>query len=260
MPEDIKLTGGRSDVKRRGDLLLRKAEHWSASVQFLLKHLEQKGFSGAPRVISPGIDHDGWETLSFIEGDIVHPKPWSDEGIVTIGLLLKKLHDATSDFMPPRNAIWRPWFGRDLGNRNKIYGHCDFAPWNIISNNNIPFAVIDWENAGPVDPMIELAHACWLNVQLVDDDVAERAGLAPIENRIHQLKLMFEAYGLPKTKKDVFMDALISIVVCDAADQAIEANITPDCQDAAPLWGLAWRARSAAWIIRNQKSVEKAFT
>ena len=260
MTDDIKLTGGRSQVKRRGDVLLRKANKWSFSVQSFLKHLEEQGFSGAPKVIGSGIDHEGWETLSFIEGEILHPKPWSDEGIVATGLLLKNLHDAAANYVPPKEAVWRPWFGRDLGYRKKIIGHGDFAPWNIISKNKIPIAVIDWENAGPVDPLIELAHACWLNAQLVDDDVAERVGLAPIDDRIYQLKLMIEAYKLPKTKKDEFMEALISIVVFDTADQAIEANITPESSDVAPLWGLAWRARSAGWILRNKKCIEKAFS
>ena len=45
-------------------------------------------------------------------------------------------------------------------------------------------ALIDWETAGPADPMIELAQACWLNAKLFSDDVAEREGLPSLLTRL----------------------------------------------------------------------------
>jgi thiamine kinase-like enzyme len=61
-------------------------------------------------------------------------------------------------------------------------GHCDVAPWNIVARAGMPVALIDWEFAGPVDPLVELAQACWLNAKLHDDIVAEREGL-PLAGR-----------------------------------------------------------------------------
>lgn len=257
--KEIMLEGGsRTRVVKKGNTILRDAGPWSVSVLSLLAHLEAEGFEGSPRVMGSGFDKKGREMLSYIDGEIVHPAPWSDEGAIAIGGLLRKLHDATSTFKPPRNAIWRGWHGRSLRGSKMVFGHCDLAPWNIISKQGIPFAVIDWETAGPVDAMIELAQVCWLNAQLCDDDIAERAGLKSADIRANQLKLIVEAYGLPKIDRDNLLDALIEISVCDAADQAIEANVLPETTDIEPLWALSWRTRSAAWIIRNQPLLRKA--
>ena len=44
----------------------------------------------------------------------------------------------------------------------------------MISRHGNPVALIDWEAAGPVDRLTELAMIAWNNAQLYDDDVAER--------------------------------------------------------------------------------------
>jgi len=46
--------GGRSVVRRRGDLVIRDAGPWTPAVHALLRHLEDVGFSAAPRLVGPG--------------------------------------------------------------------------------------------------------------------------------------------------------------------------------------------------------------
>ncbi|MAG36421.1 MAG: hypothetical protein CL878_09275 [Dehalococcoidia bacterium] len=60
---------------------------------------------------------------------------------------------------PPPHATWGPRFGRPLGGPARVIGHCDVAPWNIVAHNGLPVALIDWDFAGPVDPVVELAQA-----------------------------------------------------------------------------------------------------
>lgn len=258
MSEVILTGGGRTEVARLGNTVLRKTGDWATSVHAFLRHLEAEGFTGAPRVVGTGFDDSGREVLTYIEGDVDHYAPWSDEAIVGVGTLLRSLHDTASSFIPPANAKWQPWSGRDLRYSHMTIGHCDFAPWNLVAHDGIPFAAIDWETAGPVDALVELAQVCWLNVQLVDDDVAERVGLGSLEYRAHQLRLLVDAYGLPHADRKQLIEAMINVAVLDAADQAIEAKVTPDTQDIKPLWGLAWRTRSAAWIIRHRRTLEEA--
>jgi hypothetical protein len=69
-------------------------------VHTLLRHLEQAGFSGSPRVVGDGYDDQGREVLTFIEGTFVHPRTWSDEGIWQAGQLLRVLHEATAGLRP----------------------------------------------------------------------------------------------------------------------------------------------------------------
>ena len=181
-------------------------------------------------------------------------------GAAAVGRMLRDLHDAVASYRPAPDAIWPPWFGRELGGPDRIISHCDVAPWNIIARNGLPVGLIDWEYAGPVDPLIELAQTCWLNARLFSDDVAERENLPSVAERARQLGAMVDAYGLSARQRSGFFDRIIEIVVHDTAFQADEAGVTPDTTDPEALWGLAWRARSAAWLLSNREVIEHAIS
>ena len=66
----------------------------------------------------------------------------------------------------------------------------------------MPVALIDWEEAGPVDRDVELAQACWLNAQLHDDDVAERVELASPEARARHMRALLDGYGLDRVERE----------------------------------------------------------
>jgi Ser/Thr protein kinase RdoA (MazF antagonist) len=179
--------GGRSVVHRRGNVVIRDAGPWTPAVHALLRHLEDVGFAAAPRLVGSGLDTDGREVLTFIDGEFTDQGPWSLDGAAAVGSLLRDLHQATRSFCPPPDAVWFPWHGRDLGGPVKIIGHCDVAPWNIVAREGLPVALIDWETAGPVDPRVELAQLAWLNAKLYDDIVARREHLPPLPDRARQL-------------------------------------------------------------------------
>ena len=257
--DEIPLTGGgRNAVWRRGDTVLRQTGPWATSVHALLRHLETVGFEGAPRVIDPAFDGQDREVLSFIEGEFVHPHAWSEDALPSLGRLLKELHLATESFTEPADAIWRDWHGRSLGDASAGFGHCDTGPWNIVARNASPFALIDWEVAGPVDPEYELAHMCWLNAQLHADDVAELQGLAPLKDRARHLALIVEGYELPQNKRVSLVDKMIEFAIHDAAAEAEQAHVTPDTRDPEALWGITWRTKSAAWMLRHRAVLVKA--
>lgn len=130
-------------VQRRGDVVLRPAGPWTPTVHSLLRHLEEVGFAGSPRVVGSGLARDGRETLTYIEGEFTHPGPWTLEGAAGVGELLRELHEATASYRPPPDAIWPPWFGRSIGGPHRVIGHCDVAAWNIVTRNGLPVALID---------------------------------------------------------------------------------------------------------------------
>ena len=245
--EVLSVDGGRNRVFRRGDVVFREGRPWSPAVLSLLRHLETVHFDASPRVVASGFDATGREMLTFIEGDFVHPAPWREEALHALGGLLRQLHDAGESFQPDRSARWRPCHGRDLGDYRRVYGHGDLGPWNIVARNGVPAAFIDWETAGPMDGLIELGQACWLNAQLHDDDVAVINDLSSPEDRARRAALIADGYRLPRSLSGRLVQAMI-----DAAEQAIEAKITPDTTDATSLWALAWRARSAAWMMPHR--------
>jgi len=265
--ERASLTRGPTKVDRHGPVIVKDAGPWTPTVHSLLRHLEAVGVAGAPRVVGSGFDASGRETITYIEGELVDTGPWTLEGAAGVGRLVQELHQATASYRPPADAVWQRWLGRDLGGPTRIISHCDVAPWNIVAREGLPVALIDWEHAGPVDPLVELAQACWLNAKLHDDVVAEIDGLPPLAERARQLRAIVDAYGLPARKGRGFVDRIIEFVVCDTAEQADEANVMPETGELRseqlgfnPLWALAWRARAGAWIVHHRRELENALS
>ncbi|WEX74015.1 phosphotransferase [Sinorhizobium numidicum] len=254
----IPLAGGeRTVVIRRGGIVVRETGPWARSVHSLLRHLHEVGFAGAPRVVGDGFDEQGREILTYIEGEVINPAPWSDEAIHELGNLIRRLHDATASFRPAPDTLWRPWFGREVGTPD-IIGHCDAAPWNVISRHGQPVAFIDWEAAGPVDRLTEMAMAAWNNAQLYDDDVAEMNGLPDAGRRMRQVRILADGYRLAAKDRHRLGYRIIEFAARSAANEVIEQKITPETENAPRVWGIAWQARSVGWLIRHRAALENA--
>lgn len=253
--------GGRTLVTRRGNTILRPVAPWTATIHALLRHLEAVGFSGSPRVVADGYDGDGNEVLAYIDGESPQPHAWSEQGVWHLGRLLRRLHEATASFSPPDDAVWQPYYFRS-SSAEAIIGHGDASPWNILAQDGVPVAFVDWEDAGPIERMDEIAHAAWLNAQLHDDDVADRQGLPGAEERAHQLRAFLDGYELPPQERESFVSHMIEYAIRDCAREAIEAQDTPESRadDALPPWAMAWRARSAAWMIQHRALLDRAIS
>ncbi len=73
-----RLPGGRTfGAVRVGGEVRRPAQPWTATVQTVLRHLEDAGFDGAPR--ARGFDEQGRERLTFLPGQTLgETSPWPD--------------------------------------------------------------------------------------------------------------------------------------------------------------------------------------
>ena len=253
--EDEIILSAKSLVSLKNEVVYRPAGPWTPAILALLRHLKAVGFEMAPPVIEPGIDAEGREMVGYIEGEYIHPGPWTDDTIIEVGRMVRQLHDATASFQPPPDAAWKSWFLRKLGGPNRIIGHGDIAPWNVVIRNGRPVGLFDWEFAGPVDPLYELARVAWLFPQLHDDDVAERVGLPSATVRAGQVRLLLDAYELPAAQRQGMFERILEVAVAETAAEAIDGRVTPESQG--PLWGLAWRARAAAWMLRHRPLLEK---
>lgn len=249
--------GGPSRVVRLGDTVRRPVRPWTRTIHALLRHLEDAGFAGAPRVVGDGFDAHGSEVLTYVPGESAHPHAWSDEGVWRVGGLLRDLHAATAGFRPPPDARWQPWWMHRDG-PGSIVAHCDAGPWNVIARDGLPVAFIDWELAGPADRLDEVVAAAWWNAQLHDDDVAERHGLPDAAGRARQFGLFLDGYRLPAADRVELVGRTIEFAIRDCAAEATRAGITPESADPAPLWALAWRSRAAGWMIRHRALLERA--
>jgi hypothetical protein len=244
--------GGPSLVVRHDDTILRPVEPWTSTIHALLRHLEAVGFTGAPRVVGDGYDGRGNEVLTYVEGQVRHPDPWSDDAIWQVGRLLRELHDATASFQPPVDAVWQRWLFHSDG-PGSVVGHCDTGPWHIVARDGRPAALIDWTLAGPIDRRDEIAATAWWNAQLHDDDKLPDAAV-----RGAQVRSFLDGYELRSAERAGLVTHMIEFAIRDCAWEAIRAQVTAESTDATPLWALAWRARAAAWMLRHRPTLEQA--
>lgn len=251
-----------SEVRRVGEVVVKDAHPWTATVHTVLDHLARRGFSGAPRVVGAGFDTSGRETITYVPGQLPIRGEWSLAGAAAVGRLLRALHETMADYTPPADARWRPWFGRAIGERPGVIGHCDVAPWNIVAHAGLPVALIDWDLAGPVDPVVDLAQAVWLNAKLHDDIVAAREGLSSLESRAALAHAMVDGYELPAADRCRLVDLMIEFAMHSVANEADEAHLLADTPisalDRELPWAMAWRARAASWMSRNRQVLREA--
>jgi len=173
------LTGGwvTTGVVRVGDTVRRPPTKNAPLAQRLLEHLEEVGFEAAPRFL--GIDEQGREILTFIEGDVpsdCRTMIWGDDQLVAAASLLGRFHAATA--------------GHAMAADADAVCHNDFGPWNLVWKDDMPVGIIDFDEAAPGTCLDDLGYAIWkhLNLGLVD--------LSPREHG-RRLKVMCTAYGVP---------------------------------------------------------------
>jgi Phosphotransferase enzyme family len=188
-------------VVRVGDTVRRPVGEHSPAVHALLRHFEAVGFDGAPRFF--GIDEQGREVLSFVEGDAaLAPIPSSEETLVELGRLLRRMHDAAAGFEPPPDAACFS------GGAGPLICHRDLFPPNVILRRGQPVALIDWDLAGPAEPLDDVVSAASHWVPLRTD--ADKWGL-PSNRRPERVRVLCDAYGLSTEERSRFVDKAVAI-------------------------------------------------
>lgn len=192
------LGGGRTTpgVVRIGDAVHRPLRRWTTTVHVVLRHLEQAGFTEAPRVL--GFDDAGREVLTYLEGETVAgTRPWpewvsSEEALLQVGCWLRRLHDATVDCVPPEDAVW---FAGQRWRPGLIIGHHDAAPYNAVWRRGQLVGFVDWDVAGPSSREFDLAYSALTWVPLLAPGSAWPIAPGPVQARYRRLHLLLDAYG-----------------------------------------------------------------
>ncbi len=197
-PDEEVLRGGEVNpsVVRIGGTVRRTPSDATAAVQDLLRHLEAKGFEGAPRPL--GFDDQGREMLSYIEGDVSLDDTWpdvlrEDEGLVAVVRLVQRFHDAVAGYTPPAAAVWST--GAHPLAPGEIVCHGDPGPWNIVWRDGSPVALIDWDFATPAVPLYDVSYVAFEMVPLRADDRCREVGFPDVPDRARRLRLVCDTYG-----------------------------------------------------------------
>jgi hypothetical protein len=258
------LAGGwQSGATKQGRMVLRRSGPQSRTVLDLLRHMRAGGVDFVPEPIGAGFAADGREQLTFIDGASVHPRAWSDEAVWRIGAMLRTVHDSTSGFDAGPEPVWRESFARSLAGGRTVCGHGDLGPWNILARDGEPVAIIDWDDAGPIGHVWDLANMVWLNAHLHDDDVVALHGLPSATDRVRQARLILDGYRLAAGDRIGFVARMIEFAVRSAREEAVVCDVGPTTHSPAEngfpiLWAVTWRVRAAAWMLDHRTELEAA--
>ena len=147
--------GSTEGLVRVGNTLRRPGGPWSPSVHHFLTHLAAVGYDGAPR--SLGFDEQGRHVLEWVPGEVLMPfrvdSPHA--ALRRVGRLLRDLHDASSEYVPPAGAVWNVVVPPD---RRDLVVHHDAAPWNLVLGAD-RWVFVDWDTAAPGSRLWDLAYA-----------------------------------------------------------------------------------------------------
>lgn len=250
-------TANRGLVVRVADTVRRPDRPTGAATRALLEHLQDVGFDGAPRFL--GIDAQGREVLTYIQGDAVTPPypAWAmtGEALRSVAELLRRYHEAVVGF-DPAGLAW-PRAVPD-GFRSSLVTHNDPNLDNVVFRDHRAVALIDFDLAGPGTPVWDVAAAARLWSPLRPDAEVDdvRRG-----NSLRRLRLFVDAYGLDEEGRRTLPEAVLRNhdwcygIVAEAAGRGHAAF--------AQYWqgGAAERAgRTRDWYERSAELIRQVLT
>jgi tRNA A-37 threonylcarbamoyl transferase component Bud32 len=239
MKEMIQLS---DNVYREEDAILRPIKPWTDHVHALLRHFCSHGLP-VPQVIKTD---DTYEYVEYIEGEIIDSCQWTDELLIDIAELTKKIHQSAEKFDYTKSMEWQPYYLREMGDI-KICSHGDIAPWNVVTKDRKIMGLIDWELAGPISPIVELARICWLFPPSVNAE-------STVDNKIRaeQIRTIIDTYGLDADSRKSFFTIMLDTSIYDL--EYAMRNISVDT--IGRMWSLVWRNKNISWLWRNRQLIQ----
>ena len=226
------LPGGNTDGAVLIDGVVHKrASPWTPTVHALLRHLERSGVDGVPRAL--GFDEQGRQMLTYLPGEVIGDRvPWpawayADSTLVQVGQWMRRIHDATADFMPPED---QRWFIDRAMRPGWIAGHQDAAPYNAVMDGGRLVGFFDWDTASPSSRDDDLAFSALLWVPLTAPEAGEQSGSRDIRDRSRRLHLLLDAYRYDSDRR-----AFGAVVVRRARRQAGVIRSMADAGDRASI-------------------------
>ncbi len=251
-------------IVRVGDTVRRPLRPFSLTVQVFLAHLHARGFDGAPTPM--GVDAEGREVLSFVAGDVPRePLPddaCSDEVLVALARLIRRLHDAAQGWEPPADAVWGAIPGRQHPDTRPLFvapelvSHRDYCPGNVVFRDGLPAALIDFDLARPTTRVCDIVNALYWWAQLLDPlDRAPALRDADVPARV---ALFADAYGMDADQRTGLMPLAIDMVHNSHLSAREAAKVDPVFRRFWDEGVAAKMPRAEAWVQANASAVTAA--
>jgi hypothetical protein len=207
--DEVALAGGMGNgglVVRLGDTVRRPWHPSTPATHELLTYLDQTAPGVAP--VPLGRDEQGREVLSFLAGDVaVPPFPvWvtNAEFLVSLGELLRRVHDALGEWRPPEGLVWSDQIPDPEG--GPLIVHTDICPENVIVRDGRAVAIIDWEFASPGRAIWDVVSTARLCVPFVSSE--RRDPVFQDLDVTDRLRTFLDAYGLSAAERADFVRVL----------------------------------------------------
>ncbi|HLN15307.1 MAG TPA: phosphotransferase [Acidimicrobiales bacterium] len=240
-------------VVRIGDTVHRPSSPATPAVRELLTHLADAGFDGAPRFV--GLDDEGREVLSYVDGAVpVPPRPplsgWlivDERAVGSVGALLRRYHDAVAGFGPPPDAPWQG--GPPEPFAGDVVCHNDPVVGNVVFRRGVAVALLDFDYAGPGDPIWDVAVAAQHWVPLADPIDFVGGGADMVGGRLDRF---LRDYGR-SIDRDRLFDAVDAYL--ERGRRSVEARVAASQPVFVEYWeaGLGDRLlRARAWVAEHR--------
>lgn len=241
---------------RVGQTVRRATGPWTPAVHALLRYLAEREFDAAPRVL--GVDGQGREVLDFLPGISAPPDLAGfrgDDVLIGVARLLRRYHDAVTDFRPPPGAQWRHTVGAPR--EGDVICHNDVSPFNTVFVDGQPSAFIDWDFAAPGPRTWDVSYALLRFAPMYADDA-----FGPPTERGRRIALFLAAYGSHEAIGPLAGDEVVGLIetrertllatqrTWAAAGVPGFAEMLRDGDDLAVERDLAYLARNRAEIAR----------
>ena len=193
-------------VVRVGDTVRRPWHPSTPATHALLSYLDEVLPGTAP--VPLGQDEKGREVLSYLPGEVaVEPFPvWatSSRYLISIGRLLRRIHDALEQWRPPAGLLWSDEVTDPQG--GPLIVHTDICPENVITRDGRAVAIIDWEFAAPGRRIWDVVSTARLCVPFTHPSRRDPvyAG-AEVTARLHTF---LDSYDLDDADRDQFAAVL----------------------------------------------------
>lgn len=180
-------------IEVTSETVTRPAGPHTATVHAFLRHLHDKGLDCVPEPVA--LDDES-ETLRFIEGES-GGDGWSnqhdEQGLRSAARLLRRIHDASSDWVPPDDAV----FAAPTACGGDVFVNGDPGPWNFVWRDGEAVALIDWDFLHPASRLHDVAYALrWFAPMRDDESALEWHHFPQVPDRGSRIEAFLDAYGM----------------------------------------------------------------
>jgi len=189
------LNGGREKkIKRDNDKVIRPCNDWTQYVHVFLRYLHSNGFNKVPHPL--GKDEKGNELVSFINGnvynDMLPDYLRTEETLKRVAGLLKDYHDNSASYVELLNGDEK-WMLLPV-EPFEVMCHGDFAPYNVVFENDIPKAIIDFDTVHPGPRLWDISYALYRWVPLMNPENPESFG--DVTDQKNRVEIFLDTYGM----------------------------------------------------------------